>query len=242
VLFDLDDTLFDHEESARAALTVVQQQFECFARLPPSDFERTHADLLERLHRRVIQGDLGIDEARVERFRRLLDVAGDPNPGDRAAAAARCYRMAYLAARRPVAGAAALLQALMDRVRIGVVSNNLLDEQQEKLRHCGLDVYVSLLVVSEEARVSKPDPEIFRITLERLGCRADETMMVGDSWVNDVAGAMAAGIPAVWFNPRGAICPEPDLRVPELRALEPADAALDLILNSHPSVGRAHRD
>jgi HAD superfamily hydrolase (TIGR01509 family) len=242
VLFDLDDTLFDHEASARGALAVVREGFECFERLTLTEFERLHGELLERLHQRVVAGEIGIDEARVERFRLLLTAAGDGAGDERAVVAARSYRAAYLTARRPVAGAAALLGALHGRVQIGVVSNNLLDEQQQKLQHCGFAAYVEELVVSEEARVSKPDAEIFRMALERLGCRPEEAVMVGDSWVNDVAGAMDAGIRAVWFNRRAATCPEPRRRVPELRSLEPTPAAVQVILKAHSQADRAHRN
>ena len=78
------------------------------------------------------------------------------------------------------------------RALVGIVTNNLLEEQQDKLRQCALDGYVDELVVSEKAGMSKPDPRIFEIALDRLGCHRDEAAMVGDSWPADVAGAIAA--------------------------------------------------
>ena len=60
------------------------------------------------------------------------------------------------------------------------MSNNLLEEQCGKLRHCELDAYVDVLVVSEEAAV-EADPRIFQIALERLES-GQEVVMVGDSW------------------------------------------------------------
>ena len=241
ILFDLDDTLFDHEQSARAALDVVREQFACFARIHPADFERRHAGFLEELHLRVVAGEIDIDAARIERFRRLFEAAGEARAGSFAPDAARCYRAAYVDARRPIEGACDLLARLHERVRVAVVTNNLLEEQQQKLRHCGLDPHVDLLVVSEEAGTSKPDPAIFELTLSRLGCRADETLMIGDSWANDIAGARGAGIPSIWFNRAGAPSPNPAWRIPELRTLTPIDAAIEIILRSHPS-DRAHRD
>ena len=56
--------------------------------------------------------------------------------------------------------------------------------------------------------------------------RADEVVMVGDSWAADVLGARAAGIRAIWFNPDCAPSPEPGAGVVELHALEPVDAAV----------------
>ena len=77
-----------------------------------------------------------------------------------------------------------------------------------------------MLVVSEEAGVSKPHPRIFEIALERAGAAAAEAVMLGDSWTNDVEGARAAGIRAVWFNRDGRDAPDP--AVPVVRSLQPS--------------------
>jgi HAD superfamily hydrolase (TIGR01549 family) len=191
-----------------------------------------HAEHLEALHQVVLSGAMGIDAARVERFRRIFlaaGVAAAPSLLDSTAAA---YRRAYLEGRRPVDGARALLSALKPQVRIGIVSNNLLVEQQDKIRLCEFTPFVDALVVSEEAGTSKPDPAIFRLALERVGCDADEAVMIGDSWPADVEGARAAGIPAVWFNPAGHRCPDPAAIVGELRAFVPVERALDTIFGA----------
>ena len=122
-----------------------------------------------------------------------------------------------------------MLAGVKARALVGIVTNNLLEEQQDKLRQCRLDGYVDELVVSEKAGVSKPDPRIFQIALDRLGCRRDEVVMVGDSWPADVAGAIAAGIRAVWFNPQRKPRPEPSTSVDEIHALEPIEDALRVI-------------
>ena len=93
-----------------------------------------------------------------------------------------------------------------ERAKVGIVSNNLLEEQQDKLRCCELDQYVDVLVVSEEAGISKPDPRIFEIVLDRLRCRPQEAVMIGDSWDADVLGAAAAGIQSNLVQSRDAGC------------------------------------
>jgi HAD superfamily hydrolase (TIGR01549 family) len=232
VLFDLDDTLFDHASAARAALRGVHGAHACFASRNFDRFEVDHAACLEDLHRRVIAGALSVDEARIERFRRLFAAAGVAAADDLLQRTAMSYRRAYLDARGPVAGARDLLAALEPHVRIGIVSNNILDEQQQKLRHCGFDAYVAALVVSEEAGVSKPDPAIFAMALDRLGAAPHEAVMVGDSWAADVEGARAAGIRAIWFNrfrqPRPHAGTAAD--VAALVTFEPTDAAVETIL------------
>jgi putative hydrolase of the HAD superfamily len=218
VLLDLDDTLFDHRHCAREALTGVRCLHDCFTGVDARVLEESHARILEDLHLDVLAGRMDLDAARVERFRRLYEASGvdaDPDLSGRTAAA---YRQRYLEARQPVKGAAEFLAALKARATVVVVSNNLLREQQDKLRHCGLAPYVDVLVVSEEVGVSKPAPRIFEVALERAGVLPDEAVMVGDSWANDVEGACAAGIRAIWFNRDGQETPDPG--VPVLRSLE----------------------
>ena len=234
VFFDLDDTLFDHAFSARTALSHVRRLHESFAAIEVDRFEGAHARILEELHLEVMTGRLDIDLARVERFRRLaaaVDAAIEPDFAARAAAA---YRQQYIDARREVAGAAALLAAERRRAAVGIISNNLLAEQQAKLRHCGLDRFIDVLVVSEEAGSAKPERTIFELALQRAGCRAEEAVMIGDAWENDVEGARRAGMRAIWFDPSGR--PPADPAVEVLRSLEPAEQALQIIFGRAAAV------
>ena len=228
VLFDLDDTLFDHRRSARAALREVHRSHA--AGLDFGAFERQHGIYLEEMHVEVLAGRIGLDEARRERFRKVFQALGvslDPAAVDRVASA---YRSGYMTARRALHGAATLLAALRPHARIAIVTNNLLEEQQDKLAYCGLAALVDVLIASEDVGVAKPDPGIFRIALERTGVDAASAVMVGDSWANDIAGAHRAGIRAVWFNPERAPKPIEPAGVAEFHALEPADAVVPLLL------------
>jgi HAD superfamily hydrolase (TIGR01549 family) len=230
VLFDLDDTLFDHAGCARCALEAVYWAAGLEG-IAFDEFAARHAGILEDLHRDVLAGRRTIDEAREERFRRLLAGAGVAGAAALARETAARYRDRYVAERRAIEGAAALLAAVRTRAVVGIVTNNVRHEQVEKLRTCGLDAHVDVLLASEEVGISKPDPEIFRIALARLACEPAHAVMVGDSWAADVAGARAAGIFPVWFNPGGDAPPEPG--VPVLRALTPVEPALRTIFDAH---------
>ena len=231
VLLDLDDTVFDHRHSSRSALQAVYHRHAAAAGMPFEQFAREHGRILEEFHQEVLFGRIGLDDARVERFRRLLEVAGVAAAIGVARAAAAMYREEYQAARRAVGGAAALLEAVRRRARVGIVSNNLLAEQREKLIFCELAPHVDELIVSEETGTVKPDPAIFQVALDRLGATAAEAVMVGDSWAADVVGARRAGIRAIWFNPEGQPRPEPAEDVVELRALEPVHEVLGVIFS-----------
>jgi putative hydrolase of the HAD superfamily len=232
VLFDLDDTLFDHWACTRAALAELRERCPTLGRVPAAAVEAEHRRLLEELHLQVLAGRMTVDDARVERFRRLLAFAGETAGGADAAAAAAAYRSAYLAHWQPVEGARDLLAALHGRLATGVVTNNVASEQRSKIAACGFGPLLDAVIISEEAGVTKPDPRIFRMALDQLGCPAVETVMIGDAWDTDIAGARAASIHPIWFNRFGA--PSPDSSVTELSSLRPAAAVLS-VLSRHPN-------
>ncbi|HEY9235163.1 MAG TPA: HAD-IA family hydrolase [Phenylobacterium sp.] len=64
-------------------------------------------------------------------------------------------------------------------------------------RH-GLERWFSVIVISAEERVSKPDPRIYRRTCERLGRSPAQCLFVDDRQSN-IAGAEAAGLAAIHF-------------------------------------------
>jgi len=229
-LFDLDDTLFDHRHSTRVALDVVRERLAPLGTLSVEALEEQHAAVLEELHRRVLAGEMDVDAARLERFHRLVLMQGASVRPAEIEAAARAYRAAYVGARRAVAGAIQLLEALRPHGRTAVVSNNVATEQLEKAAVCGIDRHVDALVISEAVGVAKPDPAIFYIALERLGAQAVDAVMIGDSWGADIAGARAAGIRAVWFNPLRRPCPDPSLLSAEIHTWEPAAEVAQTLL------------
>lgn len=240
VLFDLDDTLFDHSACTRTALEDLRRRFVALGRLPAADVETEHRRLLEELHLGVLAGRMTVDDARVERFRRLLEVAGESVGPDFAASAAAAYRAAYLAHWRPVEGALALLAALHGRVSTGVVTNNVAAEQRQKIAACGFGPFLDTVIISEEAGVTKPDPRIFRRALDELRRPAGEALMIGDAWDTDIVGARAAGIRPIWFNRFNA--PSPDRAVTEILSLAPASSVLPVLFpgqraNDEPSLG-----
>ena len=56
-----------------------------------------------------------------------------------------------------------------------------------------------VLIISAEVRLAKPDPEIYRVTLDRLGVAANEAIFV-DDFLRNIEAAQAVGIHAVQFR------------------------------------------
>lgn len=67
-----------------------------------------------------------------------------------------------------------------------------------------------VITASCDVHIIKPDHKIFEITLERLGLRKSEVIMVGDSLRSDVLGAENFGIKAVLVDRMGIYPDYPD--------------------------------
>lgn len=99
---------------------------------------------------------------------------------------------------------AALRALLAAGYRVGVVSNA--DGRVEALlEERGLTPLVEFVLDSHVVGVSKPDPRIFRMGVERLGLAPEEVLYVGDLYAVDVLGARAAGLRAVLLDPFDAL-------------------------------------
>lgn len=68
----------------------------------------------------------------------------------------------------------------------------------------GLPKYISVIVVSGVVGVSKPNPEIFRLAMERAGVGPADAVHVGDLYDADVQGARNAGIDGVLLDRDGS--------------------------------------
>ena len=97
----------------------------------------------------------------------------------------------------------ALARARAAGARLVVVSNWDVS-LHDVLADTGLAPLLDGVVTSAELGIGKPAPAIFRRGLELAGVRAEEALHVGDELEVDVAGARAAGIPALLLVREGA--------------------------------------
>ncbi len=229
VLFDLDETLFDHRRASMSSLGEMQREHPRLLAVPLTELEATFYRILDQTFPAVLAGDVTPEQSRVHRVQLLFAEYGAPLTEQRAEELALLYRRMYQESRYPVPGAQALLEHLHGCACVGIVTNNFTAEQQDKLRCCGLDHLIDFLITSEDVGAGKPDTRMFQSALDQAACAPHEAVMVGDSWSSDVMGACRAGIRAVWFNRHGDQMPVSG-KVEEIRSLEPAEAVAQLLL------------
>jgi len=101
-------------------------------------------------------------------------------------------------------GAAQTLHALSDSFTISVATSaEQSDESMVRmaLRRVGLDVFVHRVFVGASIGLKKQDAGFWKHIQRSLNARADELLVVGDSFESDVLAPVEAGFTAVWFNP-----------------------------------------
>ena len=55
-------------------------------------------------------------------------------------------------------------------------------------------------MLSSEVGVKKPDPQIFRLALDRIGSTPVTTAFIGNDWTTDVLGAQRVGLRDIYLN------------------------------------------
>jgi len=146
-----------------------------------------------------------------ERFRRVLERlgVGGAQAGEKAERLCLAH-MGYLASRVELPEAHGdLLRRLARTHAVALVSNFDHGPTAHAIlaRHGVADLFHST-VISADYGWRKPNPAIFAQALRELGGEPREAVFVGDSPFDDVAGAHAAGIDAVWINPGGEPLPK----------------------------------
>jgi len=91
-----------------------------------------------------------------------------------------------------------LLGLLKRGLKLAVVSDAPRHQVWLRLASLQLHNLFDVVVTFDDTNARKPSPEPFRMALSRLGCGADEALMVGDWAERDVVGAAQVGIRTVF--------------------------------------------
>ena len=118
-----------------------------------------------------------------------------------------------------------VLRKLRDAgLKMGLISN--FEEWLERLLEAvEATSFFDVRVISGIEGIEKPDPAIFRLALDRLGARADESVYVGDNVTYDVEPARELGMTAVLLDRRDRF---PDFEGDRISSLDELPSLLGL--------------
>ena len=211
VFFDLDDTLFDHQYSRRCSFLALKAMHPALSSADIRDMEIVHEQLIWANYEKVLDGEISIHDAMVERICTVCTRFGLTLAPADIPETVRRYDAAYQKNRRAVPGSRKLLVLLKEEVQVGIITNGFCDLQEEKIAICGISPFLDFLIISGEIGIKKPDRRIFEKALTLAEVAPGESVYVGDSWNVDILPASACGMKTVWLNRYGQPCPDPSL-------------------------------
>lgn len=205
LFFDLDHTLWDTDRNAEESLKELFKELNLEGSGIP-DFDSFHSCYRthnERLWGLYADNKVGRDAVRVHRFLHTLSDFGieDDSLAGRLAdefVSRTPYR------KHLIPGAVPLLELLAGKFSLSIITNGFKEAQYIKLKSSGIDHFFDHVFISEEVGVHKPDPRIFQHAMRTAGAADPEScVMIGDTFLTDVCGAVNAGITGVHFDPKG---------------------------------------
>jgi putative hydrolase of the HAD superfamily len=214
ILFDADETLFHFDAYqglrlmfSRFGITFTEQDF--------AKYQKINKPLWDDYQ----NGEISAAQLQNTRFEPW---AQQLNLSTQVINSAFLTAMADICALLP--GAKELLDSLKDRAQLGIITNGFTELQRVRLEHTGLQHLFSMLIISEQVGVAKPDRAIFDFAFSKMGFPDKaEILMVGDNPHSDILGGNNAGIDTCWLNSHGKPVPvgvKPSYQVTTLEELK----------------------
>ncbi len=219
LLFDLDNTILDFDQSKAHALATTCAHFGIPLGPREKDLYTTINTACWAAYERGEMDQPTLRYARFERFLSALNWHSSP-----AREVADFFLHELGQTRFEVNGAVDMLERLKPDFRMALVTNGLKDVQRSRLHATGLGRFFEEIIISEEINVAKPQHEFFAHTHRLLGHPPkSELLIIGDSLSSDIRGGHDFGIATCWYNPQRKALPpthQPTFDIQHIREVE----------------------
>lgn len=203
LFFDLDNTLWAFSENAGDTfrevylLNHLDRFFDSFEQFF-SIYQKENLNLW----RMYEKGDITKEELNYRRFRHPLKVAdvGDLSLADEYSD--NFFRI-IRTKKKLMPHAKEVLDYLYPRYHLYILSNGFRELQSVKMHSAGIDQYFERLVLSDDININKPNHKLFDFALETTNSSLDDSLMIGDNFDVDIAGAHNIGLAQVYYNISG---------------------------------------
>lgn len=198
IIFDVDDTIIDFAATEDFAL---HSLFNAHHWPLSAELQRQYHSYNQGLWRRLEQCELTYEELSEMTFHDfILDHFGIEIDGKKAMDEYRSY---FGEAHQLLPGVEdTLIFAKKQGYKLTVLSNGEKFMQNHRLELAGVKKYFDLIVTSEEAHYSKPNPHAFDYFFSRTEIGPIETVFFGDGLQSDILGAEKYGFDSIWYNHR----------------------------------------
>ena len=189
VFFDYDNTLVDYVQADTLALSTLAESLPLA--VDCQEFVNKAVAHIMAFHSLWEQGEINPLEIHYYRLANTIKDFGLPWHSKYLETYLACFLKSHFV----FPGAEELLASLSKTVKLGLISNSyLIEEQKLRIEGSGLGKYFADIVISAETGFYKPAPEIFLLLVEKHGLLPGQCLFVGDSEKHDIQGAKGAGL------------------------------------------------
>ena len=202
IFFDLDHTLWDFETNSTQTLQEIVSKFNLLEMgLPSADeFISSYQEINERMWEEYRKGKLDRVILRNTRFHKaLIEFGIDKYP--LSLEMGEYYLRESPLKKNLFPHALETLSYLKQKYDLHIITNGFNEVQFVKLEHSELAPFFTHVITSEAANSKKPEAAIFDYAMRIANAKPENSLMIGDSLEQDIAGARNYGIDQVFFNP-----------------------------------------
>ena len=217
IFFDIDGTLVDHKGAENAAaLDFLRDHASVFAEKSEDFVAQWHAVSAKHV-RRYLAGEISFQGQRQARLKELFahhSELTDAEADDLFSEYLKHYEESWKLYPD--------VKPCLNNIKglpLGIISNGDSIQQRQKLEVLGIAGYFSIVVISGDIGIAKPDRGIFHAACNAGSTDPSDCIHVGDDLHGDVEGSISAGLKGVWLNRNVKECSTENLTISTLQEL-----------------------
>ena len=198
IFFDIDDTLLDDKKAECEAAIEFHRSHANIFPVSTDEFVYNWRMITAKHVQRYLSGKLSFQGQRRERMKELFA----PNHTLKDTEADTLFETYLESYERNWTLFSDVVSCLeqFSRIRLGIISNGNSFQQRQKLIATDIIDRFSVIAISEEIGIMKPDANIFLKACRMAEVNPSECWHIGDNVEIDVQGSLSAGLNGVWLN------------------------------------------
>ena len=198
IFFDLDHTLWDFEANSFATFNQILSEHNF--PFETATFMEAYSPINHAFWKLYRENKITTEELRFIRLQKTFEAIKQPQNASMINTLSNAYINQLSTHTHIFEGTIELLEYLKPNYRLHIITNGFENVQQKKMANAGLAPYFDVVLTAEKAGVKKPHAVIFEQALSMAQTSASKSLMIGDSYEADIAGAIALGMQAIQFN------------------------------------------
>lgn len=201
VIFDLDNTLFSFNNLWIKANKDTFEEYTLFKDIEYSDFMNLYKKYDLYFWKQHDEGIITLDELRELRLIKTLkhfDIDISHAEANKYFQSFFTKLLSSITVNRKIND---LLLSLKENVNIAILTNGKLKEQNTKIDNLDIrSIFEKNIFISQNIGYEKPDPKAFLNVTSNLNVNPEECLFIGDSFKNDILGALDVNMAAIWLT------------------------------------------